>query len=204
MLPRLRDVSLKNPSQIDPGEFPGEKKLGPKRRIRKQASEYALHYPAVNLPMALPCGNFVQSNSAWLQRFAVPRRAALLVRISTDRYGEVRRIGAPYALHYPAVNLRLSHTGLRHSKPSGYHMTHPSSSYKTYKSYKSYASVTPSQTAHPRCHQTSKALPCGNFWLSNSAWLQRFAVPRRAALLVRISTDRYGELVRRMRRITLR
>ncbi len=35
--------------------------------------------------------------------------------VGTDKYGEVRRMGAPYAPHYPAVNLRLSQTTLRHS-----------------------------------------------------------------------------------------
>ena len=35
-------------------------------------------------------------------------------------------------------------------------MTPPSLSYKSYKSYQSYASVTPPQTAYPRCHQVAK------------------------------------------------
>ena len=44
-------------------------------------------------------------------------------------------------------------------KPTGYYMTPPSSSYKSYRSYKSYASVTPPQTAYPRCHQVAKPYP---------------------------------------------
>ena len=56
---------------------------------------------------ALPCGNFGHSNSVWLRRFAVPRRAALM-RIM--RIMRIMRfvVGAPYALHYPAVTLPVA------------------------------------------------------------------------------------------------
>ena len=55
----------------------------------------------------------------------MPLRAAQLVRIGTDVYGCVRRKGAPYALHYPAVSLCPSRTRLRQSKPTGYNETPP-------------------------------------------------------------------------------
>ena len=64
-------------------------------------------------------------------------------------------------LFYPAVNLPPSHSRQRHRKPTGYHMTPPSSLHRSYKSYKSYASVTPTQHAYRRCHQKSPAYPCG-------------------------------------------
>ena len=87
------------------------------------------------------------------------------------------------------------------SNPSGYTVTHPYPSHKSHKSHKSHASVTPPQTAYPRCYQVAThypavtlraALPCGKFLHSNSVWQRRFAVLRRAAQLVRIGTDVYG------------
>ena len=65
------------------------------------------------------------------------------------------------ARHTPAVNFRPSHSRQRHRKPTGYHMTPPSSLHRSYKSYKSYASVTPTHPAYRRCHQKSPAYPCG-------------------------------------------
>ena len=57
------------------------------------------------------------------------------------------------------VTLHPSHSRLRHRKPSGYIVTHPSSFYKSYKSYTSYASVTPSQHAYRRSHQAARCIP---------------------------------------------
>ena len=54
----------------------------------------------------------------------------------------------------PTAALRPSHSRLRHCKPTGYTVTPPSSFYKSYKSYTSHASVTPSQHAYRRSHQT--------------------------------------------------
>ena len=67
----------------------------------------------------------------------------------------------PLSQHTPAAHLRPSHSRQRHRKPTGYHMTPPSSLHRSYKSYKSYASVTPTQHAYRRCHQKSPAYPCG-------------------------------------------
>ena len=121
-----------------------------------------------------PCGNFWHSNSVWLRRFAVLRRAALTVN-TVNTVNTVFLFGAPYALHYPVVSLCPSQTRLRQSKPTGYNETPPSSSYKSYRSYKSYASVTPPQTAHPRCHQVAKPYPAvilGTLFLYGCGGLQ--------------------------------
>ena len=71
---------------------------------------------------ALPCGNFGHSNSVWLRRFAVPRRAALM-RIM--RIMRIMRfvVGAPYALHYPAVTHCPEQDQTPASKPTGYNET---------------------------------------------------------------------------------
>ena len=96
--------------------------------------QVAKYYPAVILRAAYPCDNFGHSNSAWQRRFAVPRRAAQLVRIGTDVYGERGRCMRCIT---PAVTLRAAipsdkslpkpnHTAA--GKPSGDIVTHPPSS----------------------------------------------------------------------------
>ena len=76
------------------------------------------------------------------------------------------------ALHTPAVNLRPSQTTLRHCKPSGYTgachgVARQGEDGRTNLSDlsdwsdRSDTSATPTQHAHRRCHQASKAYPCG-------------------------------------------
>ena len=74
------------------------------------------------------------------------------------------------ALHPPTATFRPSQTTLRHCKPTGYTVTPPSSFYKSYKSYKSHASVTPSQHAYRRSHQTGTKKAA---WLVPNRFLMR-------------------------------
>ena len=67
------------------------------------------------------------------------------------------------------------HTLQRHSKPTGYTVTPPSSFYKSYKSYKSHASVTPTQHAYRRCHQVAQHPP--TVTLRQSQTTQRHSNP---------------------------
>ncbi len=62
---------------------------------------------------------------------------------------------------YPCDNFAPEPNQTAASKPSGYTGAHQSLSYRSYRSYKSYASATPPPPANRRCHQASKAYPCG-------------------------------------------
>ena len=62
---------------------------------------------------------------------------------------------------YPCDNFAPEPYQAAPCKPSGYTVAHQSLSYRSYRSYKSYASATPPPPANRRCHQASKAYPCG-------------------------------------------
>ena len=64
------------------------------------------------------------------------------------------------APHTPAAHLRPSHTRLRQANPRGI-QGRTNLSDRSDKSDRSDTSATPTQHAYRRCHQASKAYPCG-------------------------------------------
>ena len=130
--------------------------------VLKKITDFSGKFIALRITAAVCCA--VWGGAVGTDRYGC-------VRMGTDGYGERGRrmrcitLRELCALYYPAVTLRPSQIILRQSKPTGYNMTPPSSSYKfyrSYKSYKSYASVTPCADCIPPLQSSCPALPCGN------------------------------------------
>ncbi len=159
---RLREGSLKNPSQT----CPWVRRLTLKESRRRI---FLLVLPLRHIfARAIPhCGKQTHGVYRGLPRRSPSgrRRAHQLVRqVRHKRHAAATRIPPlpSSCLAYPCGISSPAPYQTAACKPTGYTMAHPSSFYKSYKSYKSYASATPTQHAYPRCHQVALHYPAVN------------------------------------------